>query len=83
VIKLEGFDRYYFCPDTLKVFSRRSAFEFHPLKEQMDGAKAFYTLYRNGVPGRVYTWQILRDNMKGIETFCLGREGEKSLKMVP
>lgn len=83
VVKLEGYDRYYFCPDTLQVFSRRSALKFEPLRAQMDGAKMFYMLYRNGVSGRIYVWQILRDNMKGIETFCDDRSGEKLLKMVP
>lgn len=79
VIKMESFDRYYFCPDTLQVFARKSANEFQPLKPRMDGQKVFYILYRNGVPSRVYVWQILRDNMKGIETFCFDRGGKKKL----
>lgn len=83
VVKLEGYDRYYFCPDTLQVFSRRSASEFKPLRQQMDGAKVFFMLYRNGISSRVYAWQILRDNCKGIETFGDDRSGEKLLKMVP
>lgn len=73
VVKLEGYDRYYFCPDTLQVFSRKSAFKFEPLKQHMDGAKVFYFLYRNGISTRVYCWQILRDNAKGIETFGIDR----------
>lgn len=84
VIKLEGFDRYFFCPDTLQVFSRRSAHHFIPLTPQMDGMKVFFYLYKNGNRDKVFIWEILRDNAKGIETFGYDREDpKKHLKMVP
>lgn len=73
VVKLDGYDRYYFCPDTLRLFARRSAFKFVPMRPEMDGSKVFYRLSKNGVQSRVYVWQILRNNMKGIETFIRDR----------
>jgi hypothetical protein len=79
VVKLEGYDRYYFCPETLRVFSRKSANDFVPLRPQMDGSKVFYHLYRHGVGERVYVSDILRVNMKGIETFL---DGKKRLSLV-
>lgn len=83
VIKMEGYDRYYFCPDTFQVFSRKSSKNFEPLTSRMDGAKIFYFLYRYGVSKRVYVWEILRDNMTGIETFCHDRtHGKKQLEVV-
>lgn len=80
VVKLEGYDRYYFCPETLQVFSRKSAHRFEPIRSQMDGSRVFYHLYRHGVGARVYVSQILRDNMKNIETFLTEKT---SLKLVP
>src|SRR5690606_19442606 len=83
VIKLEGYDRYYFDPDTLQVFSRKNSENFAPLKPRMDGMKVYYFLYRNGIQKRVYVWEILRDNMKGIETFCFQRiHGKNHLDIV-
>lgn len=82
VVKLEGYDRYFFCPDTLQVFSRKSKKKFEPLKAEMDGVKVFYRLSMNGCQRRVYVWEILRDNRKGIETFCETRSKKPALNLV-
>jgi hypothetical protein len=83
VVKMKGYDRYFFCPDTFKVFSRKSATEFSPLTPRMEGKAVYYRLYRGGVQDRVFLWQILRDNMSGIETFLYDREGgSKHLSLV-
>lgn len=73
VVKLKGYDRYYFCPDTTQVYSRKNSKTFEALKPRRDGAKVYYFLYKNGIPYRVYVWKILLDNMEGIETFLSER----------
>lgn len=83
VVKLKGYDRYWFCPDTGNVFSRKSSKIYEVLKRNEEELKAYYWLHLHGVRTKVYLWEILRDNMKGIETFIFDRQNEGNvLKLV-
>lgn len=75
VVKLKGFDRYFFDPMTDEVFSRQGKRSFLPLKKQIDGTRPYYWLYLNGSRKRVYKWEILRDNADQIEISTAG-EGD-------
>lgn len=77
VVKMKGFDRYWYDPDTGEVFSRKSARVYEPIKKQNDELKTYFYLYLNGQRTKVYHWEILRDNMSGIEIFVKDRMGEK------
>lgn len=69
VIKMKGYDKYWFDPDTGSVFSRKNSKSFSPLKKQTEEKKHYFWLYQNGVKVKVYFFEILRDNMTGIENF--------------
>ncbi len=72
VVKIEGFSRYYFDPDTCQVFSRKARRAFQCLKKFNDGAGDYYFLFLNGNRIKVKMFDILRDNMKNLETFFHG-----------
>lgn len=69
VVQLKGYEKYYFDPETCKVYSRQGVREFHELTPQLEGAKPYYWLYRYGVKAKVFLWLILQDNLDGIQTF--------------
>lgn len=79
VVKIKGFDRYYFDPETCEVFSRVAARNYRPMKKCDDGGKPYYRLYLNGQPEKVTVARILRENIKGIEMFFSeeNRDGRK------
>jgi len=79
VVKMKGFDRYYFCPETNQVYSRVKCRHYRPIKRHEEQGKPFYFLYFNGERRRVPFYEILRDNMKGIELFFSeeNRDGRK------
>ena len=77
VVKMKGFDRYYYDPDNREVYSKRSGSNFLPVKVQKDEAKDYWYLWKNGVRKKVYHWEILKDNMPGIELFINERLSKK------
>ena len=77
VIQINGFERYYFCPETVKVFSRSGRTAFSALKERLEGVRPYFILYLNGVQRKVFLWEILRDNWKEIDVYFT----EKSQKI--
>lgn len=78
VIKMEGFSRYFFDPETCQVYSRKARRSFEILKKMNDGAGDYYFLYLNGIRQKVTLFQILRDNMKNLELFF--HEESRSLR---
>lgn len=69
VVKMKGFDRYFFDPDTGEVFSKVGVRAFRPIKRHCEGGKPYFELYLHGTKTKVTWAQILRDNIKGIELF--------------
>lgn len=69
VVKIKGFDRYWFDPDTGKVYSRKSSKFFVALKKHEEETKHYFWLFHNGEKQKVYLWKILMMNMSGIELF--------------
>ena len=69
LVKLKGFDRYYFDPETYEVVSRHGPRDYRPVKCYNDGGVPYHRLYRHGVVEKITRAQILRENMKGIETW--------------
>jgi hypothetical protein len=74
VVQLKGFEKYYFDPDTCGVFSRQGSKTFTLLTPQKEGVKDYYQLYLHGQKRKVYLWQILRDNLEGIQLFFSGKK---------
>ena len=71
VVKMKGFDKYWFDPNTMQVYSKKSNFTFYALKVNRDELKFYFNLSINGHSRKVYYWEILLKNKEGIETFCL------------
>ncbi len=69
VIKLKGYENYYFDPSTWEIVSRRGRRAFRVLKKHVQEGRDFFYLFRNGVQSRVYAWEILRDNINAIESY--------------
>lgn len=69
LIKLKGFDRYYFDPDTFDIFARVSTGKFRAIQKFTGQGMPYYYLYFHGQRQKVYLAQILKQNLKGIETF--------------
>lgn len=69
VVKMKGFDRYWFCPDTGNVFARKSARLYEVIKRHEDEHKFYFWLYKNGQKLKVYQWEVFFVNKDGIETF--------------
>lgn len=78
MVKMKGFDRYFFDPDNGEVYSKVRR-QCSLIKPQLNEVKKYFWLYKNGIRTKVYLWEILRDNMSGIELFIKDR---KSLVMV-
>lgn len=69
VVKIKGFDRYWFNPDTGLVYSEKTSKIIEALKPYDNETKVYFWLHKNGFRTKVYLWEILRDNMQGIELF--------------
>ena len=87
VVKVARFDRYFFDPETCEVFARSGPREYRAMKRYNDGGAPYYYLWRNGNRERITLGQILRENLKGIETFYSddnreGRKGRNDLHLV-
>lgn len=68
MIRLKGYENYYLCLDTSKIFSKRSG-KFQALKESVEAGKSYYWLSLNGNKMKVFLSRILEDNLNGIEHF--------------
>jgi hypothetical protein len=69
LVKLKGFDRYYFNPDTFDILSKVADGRFRIIQKFSGQGKPYYYLYFHGHKTKFYLADILRENMKGIETF--------------
>lgn len=79
VVKLKGFDRYYFDPHSGEVYARTGVKTYRPLKRWDNNGKPYYFLYWHGQKTKVFFSKILLENMKGIEIFFSeeNRDGRK------
>lgn len=83
VVKIKGFDRYWFDPDTASVYAKQARGGFRLLKQHTELGKAFFWLYLNGHKTKIYMRQILDQNMKGVERFSEEGSAERdNLKLV-
>lgn len=78
VVKMKGFDRYHYDPDNREVYSKRGSTDYRLVKVQKDENKDYWYLWLNGFRRKVYHWEILRDNMSGIELFIKNRMDTKN-----
>lgn len=82
MVKIKGYDRYYFDPQTGGVFSRKKS-GFIPLTPVIEDGKKSFWLYQHSNKRKVSLFEILRENMRGIETFVTGDSKLRDeLKMV-
>lgn len=87
VVKLKGFDRYYFDPDNGAIYSKVSSGHYRPIKRYSDGGRDWFNLFKNGCLRKVFWVDILRENMGGIEVFYSeqnkeSRKGRIDLRLV-
>lgn len=69
MIKMNGFDDYFYNPDTWEVHSKSGV-----LKPQRNGNKAYFWLFRNSERIKVLHWEILLSNWEKIEIFLKERK---------
>lgn len=69
MVKLKGFGSYWIDPTTMEVYSKKSDKTYSIIKKYLTEKEYYFNMYRNGVQSKVYLWQILIDNIKGIEVF--------------
>lgn len=77
MVRIKGYENYYLCLDTSKIFSKRSG-KFHPLKSSCEGGRVYYFLSLNGVKMKVFLSRILEENLNGIEHFF--KQNEQKIK---
>ena len=76
MVRLKGYENYYLCLDSSRVFSKRSG-KLLPLREFFEAGKIFYWLSLNGNKNKVFLSRILEDNLNGIEHFFKQNESKK------
>ena len=81
VVKMKGFDRYYYDPDNREVYSKTSS-GFKKLQVRKDETKDYWQLFKHGIKEKVYHWEILRDNIKGIELFVTERPKSRNFSVL-
>jgi len=60
LIKIEGFDKYYFCPRKIKVFSTKRSGIAELKQQKTKAGEIHYFLFKNGERIEVSLYAILR-----------------------